>query len=73
MQAVQFDDRYGPMVLCGGVVTALCAIFLISCIDFYELMHEQHATPPLPSPSPAPAVQHAGLVYTFIKNAMRAR
>lgn len=36
-QATQFDDRYGPLLLCGAVVAALTAIFLISCIDFMEV------------------------------------
>ncbi len=32
-----FDDRYGPLALCGAVVVALVAIFLITCIDFAEV------------------------------------
>ncbi len=39
-QAVNVDDRVGPLWLCGLVVMALSAIFLISCVDFYEVMHE---------------------------------
>lgn len=33
------DDRTGPLVLCAFVVMALCAIFFINLIDFYEVSH----------------------------------
>mmetsp|Transcript_27459 Transcript_27459/g.50674 ORF Transcript_27459/g.50674 Transcript_27459/m.50674 type:complete len:739 (-) Transcript_27459:23-2239(-) len=37
-RAVQFDDRVGPLCLCGLVVLALVAITLLSIIDFVEVM-----------------------------------
>mmetsp|Transcript_16483 Transcript_16483/g.28259 ORF Transcript_16483/g.28259 Transcript_16483/m.28259 type:complete len:740 (-) Transcript_16483:558-2777(-) len=50
-KATQIDDRYGPLALCGAVVAALVAIFMITTIDFWEVMAENAAnTPPSPSP-----------------------
>ncbi len=47
-RATQFDDRYGPLAVCGAVVVALIAIFLITCIDFYEVLTEEEAAAPPP-------------------------
>ena len=49
-QALHVDDRVGPTWLCFLVVLALSAIFLISCVDFYEVMHEAPPAPPPASP-----------------------
>lgn len=38
-QAHHFDDRTGPLYLCGLVSLALTAIFIICAIDFYEVTH----------------------------------
>lgn len=54
-RATQFDDRYGPLALCGAVVVALMAILLITCIDFYEVMSEDPNAPPGGTP---PSVMH---------------
>jgi uncharacterized membrane protein YidH (DUF202 family) len=50
-KAVNVDDRNGPLLLCGMVVLALSAIFLLSCADFYELlssMDDDSTSPPSP-------------------------
>ncbi len=39
VQAHHFDDRTGPLYLCGLVSLALTAIFIICAIDFYEVTH----------------------------------
>ena len=41
-QASYIDDRRGPLLLCGAVVAALGAIFLVSALDFLEAMHHAH-------------------------------
>jgi len=57
-QVIQYDDRYGPLCLCAAVVTALVAIFIISCLDFIEVLQKDMApapSPPFPAPfSPSP-------------------
>ncbi len=55
-RAVHFDDRVGPLCLCGAVVVALVAITLLSLIDFFELLAAAEngaAAPPPPSPAAA--------------------
>ena len=37
LQAVNVDDRTGPLWLCGLVVVALSAVLILSSIDFYEV------------------------------------
>ncbi|GFH26352.1 vacuolar transporter chaperone 4, partial [Haematococcus lacustris] len=59
-KTTHFDDRYGPLVLCSAVVVALCAIFLISCIDFY-LMVQDAGQAPVPEPSPENSIPLAML------------
>lgn len=34
-KAQNIDDRYGPLALCGAVVAALVAIFIITLVDFW--------------------------------------
>ena len=54
-KAVNVDDRNGPLLLCGLVVAALSAIFLLSTADFYELlasMDDNSTSPPSLSPPP---------------------
>ena len=41
-QASYIDDRRGPLLLCGAVVSALGAIFIVSFFDFLEAMHHAH-------------------------------
>ena len=50
-QASYIDDRRGPLLLATLVVSALSAIFLVSCMDLYDQIHE-HGKTPSPSPSP---------------------
>ncbi len=51
-RAVLFDDRVGPLALCGCVVAALTAITLLSLADFFELLADTNAnTPPPPPPA----------------------
>jgi len=50
-KALHVDDRVGPTWLCFLVVVALSAIFLISCVDFYEVMEYQPAAPAPPPPA----------------------
>lgn len=52
-RAIHFDDRVGPLCLCGAVVVALVAITLLSLIDFFELIESVDAavSPPPPSPT----------------------
>lgn len=38
-KAHHFDDRTGPLYLCGLVSLSLTAIFIICAIDFYEVTH----------------------------------
>lgn len=35
-QAAYIDDRRGPLLLAGMVVSALSAIFLVSCVDLLD-------------------------------------
>jgi hypothetical protein len=49
-RAHNFDDRVGPLWLCGLVSTSLSAIFIICAVDFYEVMHETQNTPSPPLP-----------------------
>jgi SPX domain protein involved in polyphosphate accumulation/uncharacterized membrane protein YidH (DUF202 family) len=52
-QASYIDDRRGPLLLAALVVSALSAIFAVSCVDLYDQI--QHwPSPPNPSPSPVP-------------------
>ncbi|EFJ39830.1 hypothetical protein VOLCADRAFT_70357 [Volvox carteri f. nagariensis] len=52
-RAVHFDDRIGPLCLCGAVVVALVAITLLSLIDFFELLASVDSALPPPPPPPA--------------------
>ncbi|GLI70122.1 hypothetical protein VaNZ11_014928 [Volvox africanus] len=50
-RAVHFDDRVGPLCLCGAVVVSLVAITLLSILDFFELLASVDSKlppPPLP-------------------------
>ncbi len=58
------DDRNGPVWLCFLVVVALSAIFLISSVDFYELVNlpPDEQQPPAGAMPPPPAVADALLL-----------
>lgn len=51
-QAGYIDDRKGPLTLAVVVVIAQIAIFIVSCVDFWEQMQGADAGP---APAPAPA------------------
>ncbi|GLC44294.1 hypothetical protein PLESTB_000761900 [Pleodorina starrii] len=55
-RAVHFDDRVGPLCLCGAVVVALVAITLLSLIDFFELLASVDSPAAPPPPAAAAAV-----------------
>lgn len=61
-RAVHFDDRVGPLALCGAVVVALVAITLLSLVDFFELLAAADAAAPAPPP---PAAVLAGATGTL--------
>lgn len=42
-QVGQFDDRVGPLALCGAVVGALTIILIINAVDFFSLLGEAEA------------------------------
>lgn len=46
---MQFDDRVGPLCLCAAVVVALCAILLLSVVDFFEVLHAHDEGPAPPA------------------------
>ena len=35
-QAAYIDDRRGPLLLASGVIAALTAIFIVSCVDMWD-------------------------------------
>ena len=54
-QASYIDDRRGPLLLAALVVSALSAIFVVSCMDLYDQIEHWPPTPaPSPTPSPGP-------------------
>lgn len=53
-QAAYIDDRRGPLLLAGLVVSALTAIFMVSAVDLIDQIEHGGTSPPSPSlPSPA--------------------
>lgn len=50
-QAGYIDDRKGPLTLAVVVVIAQIAIFIVSCVDFWEQL--QGADTPAPAPAPS--------------------
>ena len=42
-QAAYIDDRRGPLLLASGVIAALSAIFIVSCVDMWDSFHESNA------------------------------
>ncbi|KXZ45148.1 hypothetical protein GPECTOR_58g597 [Gonium pectorale] len=62
-RAVHFDDRVGPLCLCGAVVVALVAITLLSLVDFFELLASAEQAGPAPPPSPAAALASVGALF----------
>lgn len=74
-RATHFDDRYGPLAVCGAVVVALIAIFMITCIDFVEVMKEEEAASggsPPPSLAGVLAVETDGRSVTAGARLLRA-
>lgn len=57
-QASYIDDRRGPLLLAALVVSALSAIFVVSCVDLYDQIHGSSA--PIP-PAPSPLGEFAGI------------
>ncbi len=56
-QASYIDDRRGPLLLAALVVSALSAIFVVSCMDLIDQIHHWPKPPPMPSPPlPSPSV-----------------
>lgn len=53
-QASYIDDRRGPLLLATLVVSALSAIFVVSCMDLYDQIHNSTSQSPSPEPSPLP-------------------
>ena len=52
-QASYIDDRRGPLLLAALVVSALSAIFVVSCMDLMDQI-KRWPQPPAPVPSPSP-------------------
>ncbi|KAG2429574.1 hypothetical protein HXX76_010809 [Chlamydomonas incerta] len=61
-RAVHFDDRVGPLALCGAVVVALTAITLLSLVDFFELLAAAESGAPSPPPPAAVPGAAAGVL-----------
>lgn len=53
-QAAYIDDRRGPLLLAGLVVSALTAIFMVSAVDLFDQIKHGGISPPSPSPLPSP-------------------
>jgi uncharacterized membrane protein YidH (DUF202 family) len=59
-QASYIDDRRGPLLLAALVVSALSAIFVVSCVDLYDQIHGSSATPTPGPPTPGPLGEFPG-------------
>lgn len=57
-QAGYIDDRKGPLTLAVVVVIAQIAIFVVSCVDFWEQL--QGADSPAPAPAPSASLLFSG-------------
>ncbi|WPT18114.1 Vacuolar transporter chaperone 4 [Picochlorum sp. SENEW3] len=61
-QASYIDDRRGPLLLATLVVSALSAIFVVSCMDLYDQINSGQFTPspapPVPASPPAMEFMH---------------
>lgn len=53
-QAAYIDDRRGPLLLAGMVVSALSAIFIVSAVDLIDQIHGSGGDAPAPAPAPEP-------------------
>ena len=75
-QAAYIDDRRGPLLLATLVVSALGAIFIVSCVDLYDQITGA-GNAPAPAPAPdapePPALQMLQAVGQMVLGAGGAR